>query len=548
MSHSPTTSRFHQCGAIGLMGALTLMMAVLFTALAVDSGRLWMQQKKLQVIADIAAIEAARSLGCASGITDALTAAQAAAQNNGFQGNLANNPNLVDIGSVDTSSGIREFISGDGAAAVYVRATQEVARSLVAGGLFGGNIMLSAEAVSLADPHSAAFSGGSFTTNLNSEDSVLLNALLGEMLGAPLNLGVVSYQGIAQTNITLQDLLQVTGDVGNYEDLLNSSVQLAELLQLFVEAATRSGTADVQAIAAMQSIANVAVRNLSLRLADVLAVTTPDANAAATVGLNALSLITTSVLVANGNHAVTLPLGINLASVASINALVTVVEPPQMALGPPANADGTICTSMKTAEVRIQVPVVISIPLLARIDLSLNVDVAQGNADLLAVDSGDAETDVRIAAQPGIAAITLTNTAGSGPARVSALLGLPLADIGLDLPLQPPSSEMLDFSVDHPVADDLPQEASIDSPLGGSLQNALSQSDALCVMLIGSMQCEAGLSGLINTVVSTLVSPLLGEIGRVLLDPLLELLGIKLGGMDVTLEGVHHHQANPLVI
>lgn len=548
MSHSPTTSRFHQRGAIGLMGALTLMMAVLFTALAVDSGRLWMQQKKLQVIADIAAIEAARNLGCAADVTDALAAAQAAAENNGFQGNLANSPNLVDLGSVNTSSGIREFISGDGAAAVYVRATQEVPSSLVAGGLFGGNIMLSAEAVSLADPHAAAFSGGSYTASLNSEDSVLLNALLGEMLGAPLNLGVVSYQGIAQTNITLQDLLQVTSDVGNYEELLNSSVQLAELLQLFVEAATRSGTADVQAIAAMQSIANVAVRDLSLRLADVLAVTTPDANAAATVGLNALSLITTSVLVANGNHAVTLPLGVNLASIASINALVTVVEPPQIALGPPANTDGTICTSMKTAEVRIEVPVVVSIPLLARIDLSLNVEVAQGNADLLAVDSGDAETDVRIAAQPGIAAITLTNTAGSGPARVSALLGLPLADIGLDLPLQPPSSEMLDFSVDHPVADDLPQEASIDSPLGGSLQNALSQSDALCVMLIGSMQCEAGLSGLINTVVSTLVSPLLGEIGRVLLDPLLELLGIKLGGMDVTLEGVHHHQANPLVI
>ncbi len=548
MSHSPTTSRFHQRGAIGLMGALTLMMAVLFTALAVDSGRLWMQQKKLQVIADIAAIEAARNLGCAADVTDALAAAQAAAENNGFQGNLANSPNLVDLGSVNTSSGIREFISGDGAAAVYVRATQEVPSSLVAGGLFGGNIMLSAEAVSLADPHAAAFSGGSYTASLNSEDSVLLNALLGEMLGAPLNLGVVSYQGIAQTNITLQDLLQVTSDVGNYEELLNSSVQLAELLQLFVEAATRSGTADVQAIAAMQSIANVAVRDLSLRLADVLAVTTPDANAAATVGLNALSLITTSVLVANGNHAVTLPLGVNLASIASINALVTVVEPPQIALGPPANTDGTICTSMKTAEVRIEVPVLVSIPLLARIDLSLNVEVAQGNADLLAVDSGDAETDVRIAAQPGIAAITLTNTAGSGPARVSALLGLPIADIGLDLPLEPPVSETLDFNVDHPVADDLPQETSINSPLGGSLQNALSQPDALCVMLIGSMQCEAGLSGLINTVVSTLVSPLLGEIGRVLLDPLLELLGIKLGGMDVTLEGVHHHQANPLVI
>lgn len=555
MSRLPTTNLHRQRGAIGLMGVLTLLMAILFTALAVDSGRLWMQQKKLQVIADIAAIEAARSLGCAADVTDALAAAQAAAANNGFVGNLANSPNLVDLGSVNTSSGIREFVSGDGAAAVYVRATQEVPRSLVAGGLFGGNIMLSAEAVSLADPHAATFSAGSFTASLNSEDSVLLNALLGNMLGAPLNLNVISYQGIAQTNITLQDLLQVSANAGNYQDLLNSSIQVAELLQLFVDAATASGTADVQAIVAMQSIANVAVRDLSLRLGDVLAVTTPDTNAAATVGLNVLSLITTSVLVANGDHAVTLPLDINLASITNINALVTVVEPPQMALGPPANATGTICTSLRTAQIQVQVPVVVDIPLLARIDLSLNVEVAQGSADLLAVNSGDSATNVQISAQPGIASITLTNSAGSGPARASTLAvpplipgGIPLADIALDLPLQPPASETLDFNVDHPVTDDLPQEASVDSPLGGSLQNALSQSGTLDVTPLPSILPPTVVNDLVSDVVSTVVSPLLGEIGRVLLDPLLGLLGIKLGGMDVTLEGVHHRQASPLVI
>lgn len=555
MSRLPTTSQHRQRGAIGLMGTLTLLIAILFTALVVDSGRLWMQQKKLQVIADIAAIEAARSLGCAADVTDALTAAQAAAENNGYRGNLANNPNLVDLGSVNTSSGIREFVSGAGTAAVYVRATQEVPRSLIAGGLFGGNIMLSAEAVSLADPSLAAFSAGSFTASLNSEDSALLNALLGEMLGAPLNLNAIHYQGIAQTNITLQDLLQVSADAGNYQDLLNSDIQVAELLQLFAEAATRSGTADVQVIAAMQSIANVAVRDLSLKLGDVLAVTTPDTNAAATVGLNALSLITTSVLVANGDHAVTLQLGINLASIASINALVTVTEPPQIALGPPANANGTVCTSVQTAQIRVQVPVLVNIPLLARIDLSLNLDVAQGNAGLLRVDSGDTVTDVQIAAQPGIAAITLTNTAGSGPARASTLAipplipgGIPLADIGLDLSLQPPVSETLDFNVNHPVADDLPQEASVDSPLGGSLQNALSQPGALDVAPLPSILPSTVINNLVSDVVSLIVSPLLGEIGRVLLDPLLSLLGIKLGGLDVTLEGVHHRQASPLVI
>jgi uncharacterized membrane protein len=54
--------------------------------------------------------------------------------------------------------------------------------------------------------------------------------------------------------------------------------------------------------------------------------------------------------------------------------------------------------------------------------------------------------------------------------------------------------------------------------------------------------------GLLNNVLSSLVSPLLAEIGRVLLDPLLNLLGIRLGGMDITLDDVQYRQAKPLAI
>ncbi len=54
--------------------------------------------------------------------------------------------------------------------------------------------------------------------------------------------------------------------------------------------------------------------------------------------------------------------------------------------------------------------------------------------------------------------------------------------------------------------------------------------------------------GLVNNVVSTIVRPLLSEIGRVLLDPLLNLLGIRVGGMDVTLDDLQYRQAKPLAI
>ena len=78
-------------------------------ALAVDTGRLWMQQRKLQSIADIASMEAARFIGCNADTGNVLSAAQAAAARNGYSGQLSQNPNAVELGSVTTVSGIREF-------------------------------------------------------------------------------------------------------------------------------------------------------------------------------------------------------------------------------------------------------------------------------------------------------------------------------------------------------------------------------------------------------------------------------------------------------
>ena len=48
-----------QRGAIGLMAAVTLALALAFTLLVIDSGRLYLEKRNLQRIADMAALEAA---------------------------------------------------------------------------------------------------------------------------------------------------------------------------------------------------------------------------------------------------------------------------------------------------------------------------------------------------------------------------------------------------------------------------------------------------------------------------------------------------------
>ncbi|RMR49181.1 Flp pilus assembly protein TadG [Pseudomonas syringae pv. syringae] len=55
-----------QRGAIGLMAALTMGLALLCTLTVIDSGRLYLEKRSLQRVADIAALEAAHVEGRAA--------------------------------------------------------------------------------------------------------------------------------------------------------------------------------------------------------------------------------------------------------------------------------------------------------------------------------------------------------------------------------------------------------------------------------------------------------------------------------------------------
>lgn len=73
-----------QRGAIGLMAALTLGMALLFLLLVIDSSRLYVEKRKLQSVADTAALEAANRGGQCASSTTANDYATQNATRNGF--------------------------------------------------------------------------------------------------------------------------------------------------------------------------------------------------------------------------------------------------------------------------------------------------------------------------------------------------------------------------------------------------------------------------------------------------------------------------------
>ncbi|WP_137718429.1 TadG family pilus assembly protein [Methylobacillus flagellatus] len=529
------TSRQRQSGAAAIMGVLMLTLLVLFAVLALDSGRLWMQQRQLQSATDIAAIEAARQIGCASSMDDVIAAAQQAAAANGFGGSVSSSPNSVVLGS--TSGGVRAFTPGGSTQAVQVILTQDVPASIVAGGLFNRRITLQTVAVSLANTPVATFSVGTSTLRLDTQQSALLNGLFTSVLGGNVNLDLVSYRGLADTNIKLLDLVRADGSIGNVKDLLALNTSVGEFLNLISYAAAQSGEAALLASEDVQALVSAVNRDLNLNVGDVLSITHPDPNAVVDASINLLSLITTTVFVANGQNAITVPLGINIGSIVGVNALVRVIEPSKVVIGPPAGLTGLACTTVSTAQVRAEAGAFV----VGVLDLKLNLEVAQGSASLQAINrtNGGSSTEVLIDAEPGLAALTLTNNAGSGPASV--LLGL--ATVSLNLPIANGTATSMTFEVDNPIRANLPQLQSSNSQLGSGLANALGQQNAITVSVLG-----LDLLGLVGGVVNTLVRPLLVAIATTLLDPLLKLLGIEIGVVDVKLEDVKLQQRQPLVI
>lgn len=551
-----------QRGALGILGAVTLLLSVLFTALAVDTGRLMLEQRRLQSVADMAALDASSQSGsCGDGkLSSAQAAAEASAAHNnhpvGGTRTLA-----VALGITSTGAdGVRVFAASapETATSVEVIAGNTVPASLFAGGMLGEQATLQARAVAERQAL-AGFSAGSGLVSLNDEDSDLLNSLLGGVLGSNVNLDAVSYQGIADTNVTLLKLIETAAELGTVDELLDVETKLTvgELMQIYAAAAANASDAiDVETIIAGIPIA-ANISDLVIKVSDILAVTTDSdlKEAAAKANINLLDLITTTALVANGENALTLSPGLNLLGL-EVNTILKVIEPPQIAIGPPGmDEEGEWRTQIKTAQVSLDAAVHggPSILLDVEVDLALKVEVAQGRAWLKSIqcrNQGNAGSIVTIGAQPGIASIALTqatNPSASAAAISVKLLGIHVADVevGLNLPIEPPGETDLVYLVnaDNP----LPQVQTASSSAGGSLGNGLGGlADSLHLrviplsltlldrLLLGPL-LDVLLGDLVGNLLDQLLSPLLTQLSATILDPLLRLLGIEVGKLDVQL-------------
>lgn len=396
-----------QRGAIGLMAALTFALALVFLLVVIDSGRLYLEKRNLQRVADMAALEAATRGGDCGVGTTALIYATASAQRNNFTVPGADRTLAVACGALTVgANNLRVFgVDPSKSEAVRVIVSHGVPQSLVGGigAMFGGapansTITLSATAVAgLPGPPVAQLTIRSTLVDVN-----LLNGFLSALAGASINLPVASWNGLLGADINLLKYmdqlaidLQVTA--GDYTGLLGADATVGQLLQAAATVARLNGaTADVQA--GFDSLAIAVVSPLKVHLGDLLKMQTGTTSAGLNANVNALQLVQAFIELGNSKSAVAGTIPVNLLGLGvGASAKIKVIEPPQWsAVGNPALAKmaplGANRIYVRTAQVRV----------LVTLDLSLVTGLLGAVTGTLSVVTGLLGLDLYVLPSPNL--------------------------------------------------------------------------------------------------------------------------------------------------
>ncbi|MCF5024791.1 pilus assembly protein TadG-related protein [Pseudomonas lurida] len=360
-----------QRGAIGLMAAGTLAVALVFMLLAVDSGRLYLEKRKLQSIADTSVLEAASRGGLCTPTTSANDYAKENAARNGFTVVAGDNSRglAVTCGSLVTNASNVRVFTPDASKndAVRVVATRSVMTSIASGiwNMFSGapmatETLLSATAVAAYAPPVAQLTIRSSLATVDSTKSPLLNATIGGLLGGSLSLTAAGWNGLIQTNLNLlsyldQLAIQLSVKAGDYDALLNTAVSATQLIDAAVKVLQKNGAVATAIINDVISLKAIAPNTQLLKVGDLLKVVTGTPAAALNTNVQLFQLLEAVAQVSSSKSAVSAAVQLNIPLIGNVSIQTKVIEPPQMsAIGNPAKAKAGLLNTPQTDQIYVR--------------------------------------------------------------------------------------------------------------------------------------------------------------------------------------------------
>jgi uncharacterized membrane protein len=384
--------------------AISMILLLWGGAFAVDLGLTTVGNRQMQAMADTAALDVARYVNIVdTAATSALTSASylngklANAQtDNGSNATLSETPGVWLNGVFTAENG--KVVVGKVTETVFcwnthptlpqpcnaikVTATQTVPQIFA-----GGQSTASRSSIASVKPE-AGFSIGSYLASMNSQQSAVLTALLGNSIGSAANVTLVGYEGLANTNVTINQLIAASGSLlttsnvmttyetgATWQSIWNAAVanQVAQLnCSATPTPSPCSASGALSGPDAMDLTQSTQVQLCQLVTINGSTCTSGAlSNAALFTSLNALQTFTTEAELANGTNALNLGTSLGITGVSDATLTLTLGQIPQVAFGPLGT---TASTAQLTADLQLNdgVAGLINIPLSA----------AQGTATL----------------------------------------------------------------------------------------------------------------------------------------------------------------------
>jgi uncharacterized membrane protein len=301
----------------------------------------------------------------------------------------------------------------------------------------------------------SCFSVGSYLVSFNSQQSAVLNVILSQ-LGTSASVTAVGYQGLANTYVSLNQLITASGSLLTASNVLTTSLSASQWLAIFTDAVNnQTASGQCSTGTTLQSNAESALASLdfagsnSVELCQLLSVNGSTCTSDNTLsydqlssGVNVLQMLTTEAELANGTSGFNVTTALGVTGVTSATLDLDVVQPAQIALGPvgsytsatPCPATSGTSTCAETAQVSANLA--LNVPVVGLIDIPLSA--ADASATLLSVtcvNNAMTATKINAATTAATAALTL---GGSSFATLS--ISGTSASVGYSAGVVPPSA------------------------------------------------------------------------------------------------------------
>lgn len=420
--------------AISIATAFAMTMLIGAAALAVDVGALYLDRRKLQGIADAAAMAAAGRPGEEQAAAQRIIAANCdcgiriAALTTGTY-------------TPDATIAAEQRFAAGGASANAVRIVLTRDRPLYFGRFLTGRSESIIQATATGARRGyAAFSLGSRVAAVHGG---LPNALLSGLTGSQINLSVMDYNALASTDIDLlafSDALrtEIDAEVLTFGQTLDSQVTMPQVMSALAR------SSEGQAASALEHIADRALprglfpsraidlgpRSSSIRV-----------DPANPVKVNALSLLRAMLLLGSANRQVDLAVASNLPGGSGIDIALLIGEPP--AHSPLIAVTDTNAVIVRTAQVRLKLDTKVQTPL-ASVHIPVLAELGSASARIADIDCGpnsSAAVSLAVVTSPAMLAIGTVDAADFQnmqrplDPRSARVVKLPLASVDAEAEL-----------------------------------------------------------------------------------------------------------------